>query len=662
MSKWDKKIAKAEKFFEHSMTHGQNVYRRYKDDRSDDITFNGAKKVNIFYANVNTIKESLFNSLPKPDVSRLHKGDYEDDVARVASLILQRALSYEIHCAKSFDESVKAAILDRLVPGIGQVWLRYENPETIFIDVLYWEEFIYEPARCWDLVGWVGRIHNLTKEDFTKIYGKKAFEQASAAKDDNNITPKEISAGKFRVYEIWSKKDKKVYHIVKGADEPIKTVPDPYQLKDFFPCPKPLIANPTTSAFLPVTDYHLAQDQYNELDILYARMSLIAQAVKVAGLYDAASTEISRMLEGQENKLIPVDNWAMFAERGGTKGMIDWYPIEQIVTVFQALQAQYEFVKATLYEVSGMSDIMRGATNQYETASAQEIKAQFASVRMNGYQRDVSHFVRDILNLMAQIMCKLYSDQKLQAICGSFTEADQQFLAPAVQLLRDDIMRKYKVDVEADSLTQSDWALEKGQRMELTGYISQFLTSALPAIQEIPQIAPLIVAMFKFTVAGFKGAAELEGILDQQMAALMAEHQNPQEKPPSPEEQKAAAEKEKMQMEAGIKQQESQQKMELEQQQAAADIEVAQQTAAIDAQMKQLELDHKRQMHAMEIQIKTMELDFKRQELELKLQGQVAAGAIKTDQMERQGEIKDDQARRAAKTNGKDDPSASSSD
>lgn len=661
MSKWDKKIAKAEKFFEKAITHGQNVYRRYKDDRTDDITSSGLKKVNLFYANVNTIKESLFNSLPKPDVSRLHKGDFEDDVARVAAQVLQRGLSYEIHCAKSFQEAIKYAILDRLVPGIGQVWLRFEEPETIFIDVVYWEDFIYEPARNWDLVGWVGRIHNLTKEEFIEAYGKKGFEQASAAKDDNNITPKEISAGKFKVYEIWSKKDKKVYHIVKGADDPLKTVPDPYKLKDFFPCPKPLIANPTTSAFLPVTDYHLSQDQYNELDTLYARMSLIAKAVKVAGLYDAASTEIARMLEGMENKLVPVDNWAMFAERGGTKGMIDWYPVEQVVTVFQALASQYEMVKSTLYEVSGMSDIMRGASNQYETAAAQEIKAQFASVRMNGYQRDVSEFVRDILNIMAHLICKLYSDEKLVAICGSFTEADQAFLPQAAQVLRSDILRKYKVDVEADSLTQSDWALEKGQRMELTGYISQFLTAAIPAIQEVPEIAPLLVAMLKFTVAGYKGSAEIEGIIDQQMAALAAKAQQPQEKPPSPEEQKMELEKQKLEMTAQLKQQESQQKLQLEQMQAQADMAVEQRKAEMQFALEQMKMDHQRQLHAMEMRMMQMELMFKREESQLKLEGQVVAGQVKTQQMEEQGEIKNDQARRAAKANGKDDAPSSAS-
>jgi len=648
MSVWDKRIAKAEKFFEKAREHGRKVYTRYQDKRDDEVI--GLQRVNIFYANVNTIKESLFNSLPKPDVSRLHKGDYEDDVARVAALILQRALEYEVHCAKSFEGSIKYAILDRLVPGIGQVWIRFKD-EEIFADVLYWEDFIYGPARCWEEVPWVGRIHNFTGEEVIALYGKSALVEASKIKDDNNITPKEITEGKYCVYEIWEKKTRKVFHIIKGAAKPIKTIDDPYKLPDFFPCPRPLVANLLTSAFLPVTDYHLAQDQYNELDVLYARMSLISRAVKVAGCYDAASSEIGSMLEGQENKLIPVDNWAMFAERGGAKGMIDWYPVEQVVTVFQALAGQYEMVKQTLYEVTGMADIMRGASNQYETASAQEIKAQFASVRMNGYQRDVSEFVRDILRIFATLVSNLYSDEKLQAICGSFSEPDQQLLPKAVQVLRSPQMSQYKVDVEPDSLTQSDWALEKGQRMELTGYLSQFLSSAIPAVENAPELGPLLFAVIKFSVAGFKGAAEIEGIIDQQLAALVAKAANPEPPKPTPEEQKMQLEQQKAQMqsqleqqkmqsqsqlemqkaqmEAGLRTQESQQRMQLEQQQALADIAV-----------KRQELQNQQEMFAMEMAMKQQEMQFKERELGLKIQQQAISGQMKNEQAKEAGDIK----------------------
>lgn len=639
MSKWDSRIEKAEKFFEKSREHGRKVYARYTDERKDD--FMGLQRVNIFYANVHTIKESLFNSLPKPDVSRLHKGDYEDDQARVAALVIQRGLTYEINCAKSFDAAIKAAILDRLVPGIGQTWLRFEEPEAIFIDVLYWEDFIYEPARCWEQVTWVGRKHELTKKTFIDTYGEDAFKEASAIKDDNNITPKQISEGKYCVYEIWDKKTRKVYHICKGAEKPIKELDDPYGLPDFFPCPRPLVANPTTASFLPVTDYYQAQDQYNELDVLYARMALITKAVKVAGVYDSGSPEIGRMLEVAENRLIPVDNWAMYAEKGGAKGVIDWYPIEVIVQVYQALQLQYEGVKATLYEVTGMSDIMRGASNQYETAAAQQIKAQFASVRMNGYQRDVAEFVRDILRIMSRLMCKLYSEEKFLAIIGTFNEADKQLLPAAAKILRSDIFSHYKVDIEADSLTQADWGLEKEQRMELVGYVSQFLTSAVPAVQETPELGPLLLAMIKFSIAGFKGAAEIEGILDQQLAALTAKAQNPQPPKPTPEEQKAQAEMQKMQMEAEIKERESQQKMAIEQMQAKADMAVERQKMENEMLIKRMELAHQQQMNEMEIRMKQMELMFKREEQTMNLENQAVSGQMKLDQQAQQAKQKE---------------------
>lgn len=632
MSVWDKRIEKACKYLERSRQHGRNVYNRYKDDRQDSLI--GGRRVNIFYANVNTIKESLFNSLPKPDVKRLHMGDYEDEVSRVAALILQRGLTYEVNCAKSFEASIKSAVLDRLVPGIGQVWIRFGQPEQIFIDTLYWEDFIFSPARCWDLVTWVGRRHEYTKEEFIAEYGEEAFTQASQVKNDSNVTPKEISDNKYCSYEIWDKTTKKVLHIVKGAEKPVKEIDDPYQLPDFFPCPRPLIANTTTAALLPVTDYHLAQDQYNELDILYARMSLITQAVKVAGCYDAATPEIGRMLQGQENVLIPVDNWAMYAEKGGAKGVIDWFPVEQIVTVYQALQGQYEFVKSTLYEVTGMSDIMRGASNQYETAAAQEIKAQFASVRLGGYQRTTSQFVSDIINIMAQMMCKLYSDEKFLQIIGTFSPPDQAMLPQAGQVLRDDLLRKYKVSIQADSLTQSDWALEKGQRMELTGYISQYLTAAVPAVQTNPELAPLLVSMLKFTVAGYKGSAELEGILDQTMEALMAPKPEGAEEKPSPEEIAAQAEKARMDQEMAIEQQRAQQDMALAQQKADRQIAVEQAQMAADAQMAQLEQAHKERIHAMELEMMQMELEFKREEQRMKLETQALSGIMKTRQQE----------------------------
>ena len=637
---WDTRIQKAEKYMQPAWTHGQAVYGRYQDKRDGTLgSDSNIKRANIFYANVNTLKESLFNSLPKADVSLVHKGD-SDDVGRVSALIMQRGLDYEIQCADDFKCAVRGAILDRLVPGIGQVWIRFEmetdeqgaplaGTEQIFVDQVYWEDFLYEPARNWASVKWVGRKLDLTKAEIIERWGEDAMSKVQMTKGETtDLTPKQITENKYLVYEIWDKIKRKVHWVCKGADAPLESIDDPYQLKDFFPCPPPLIANCTTTAYLPVTDYHIAQDQYNQLDVLYARIGMIITAIKVAGLYDAQSTEIGRMLEGLENKLIPVENWAMFVERGGAGGGIQWYPIEQVVTVLQQLQAQYEAVKATLQEISGMADIIRGSSNQYETAAAQTIKAQFASVRMNGYQRDVAEFVTGIINIMGEMMVQLYSDDKLQKIVGQLNPADLPFIQPALEVLRNDQLAMYKISVQADSLVQADWALEKGQRMELMGYVSQFLQSSVPAIQQNPNMAPLLLTMFKFTIAGYRGGAEIEGALNrelEQMAkqAQEAAAQPPQPPPPSPEEIKAQAEAAQMQQQMQIDMQKAEQMSQLKQQEAQNDFALAQQQAGLDAENEQRKMQQDAALQAQKMegerQYQDAELEYLQRKYDLEL-------------------------------------------
>ena len=650
---WLKEIARAEKFQDFAISQGRAVYRRYKDDRSDKLANTGLKKINLFYSNVQTIKEGLFNSLPTPDVSRLQKGDFDDDVSRVAATILQRALHVEVQTCTAFKEALEACILDRLVPGIGQVWVRFdvamepsdggdepsaelERPvpgsECMYIDTVYWEDFLYQPARCWSKVTWVARKLELTREEVVENWGEDAVYQIAEVKNlQTDLTPKQITEGKYLVYEIWDKATKTVIHTAKGLTTPLDERPDPYHLKDFFPCPEPLIANATTTAYIQSADYYIAQDQYNQLDTLYARISLIVEAIKVCGLYDGAQVQtIGRMLEGQENVLIPVSNWAMYAEQGGAKGLIDWYPVEHVASVLAALQTQFEACKGALYEVTGMSDILRGVSNQYETAKAQEIKAGFASVRMNGYSRDVATFVSELVSIMGEIVCQLYGDEKLKIIVGELPEVDMVHVPQALALLRDDFASSCKVSVKADSLIQADWALEKGQRTELMQVVSQFLQQAVPAIQEVPDLAPLLVGMLKFLIVGYKGSSEIEGQLDQALDQMVKSASEPQPPPPpTPEEKKMEMEMQLAQQQQAMESQKQQSEFQMKQQEAY-------QNAQNESQKMQAELAMQREEHSMKMAEMQMDADNKAKEYALKEREMV----MKLQIMAKQGELK----------------------
>jgi len=687
-------IEKSKKFKAKSVTHGRKVYALYEDQRDTNAAW--VKKANFFYANANILKESLFNSLPKPDVSRMQKGNFLDDASRVAALIIQRGLTYEIKCAESFDEAIKAAILDRLVPGMGQVWLRFEveeNPEAeavegddtggdevdvemqneqesgpiagtekICIEHVFWEDFYYQPARLWSKVTWIARKLNLTEAEIKEKWGEDAMSKVGSVnkKSDDTLTPDEINEDKYTVYEIWDKSTRKViFH--GGGEEPLSETADPYKLKDFYPCPMPLIANVTTNKFLPVTDYHISQDQYEVLNVLYARINLIIEAVKVAGIYDSQSMEIQRMLSGAENRLIPCDNWAMMAETGGVSGHIEWYPVEKIVMVLRELQQQFEAAKSILYEITGMSDILRGASNPYETKGAQQIKAQFASVRMNGYQRDIAIFVRDILRIMSEFMCQLYSVEKLQKIVGQLPPPDMQFAEPALAIIRDDFATMYSVDIQANSLTQADWALEKEQRMEVVQTLGQMLQATVGMAAQAPQIVPLAVQMIKFAIAGYKGASEFEGYVDQILDDMLREQQqakaNPQPKPPSPEEQKAQGEMQKLQMEGQMAQQQfasDQQMAQIEAQMSGeklqAEMGIKQQEAEMKLQMMQAELAHKEQMYSLEVQIEMLRLKVEEAQAQLAISSQAASNTLDIQHAQQSHDVKMQQA--AAKPTG----------
>src|SRR5579883_3303781 len=65
-----------------------------------------------------------------------------------------------------------------------------------------------------------------------------------------------------------------------------------------------------------------------------------------------------------ENKLIPVDDWGAFADKGGLPGMISWLPIKEIAETLIRLYEARDKAKQILYEITGIGDIMRGARSE----------------------------------------------------------------------------------------------------------------------------------------------------------------------------------------------------------------------------------------------------------------------------------------------------------
>ncbi|HJS22160.1 MAG TPA: hypothetical protein VJ764_05845, partial [Steroidobacteraceae bacterium] len=350
---YERELGAAKKELERWQETAARVVKRYLGGKTTNANSTDDGGVfNLFWSNVNILKAALYARQPRADVSRRHK-DYSDDAARVGGLIIERILNLDMDSRSSdFDQALRQVIEDRLVPGMGQMWLRYEpsfvkqtvepvmdpatgqtiveggefeviGDEHVATDYVYWRDFLYSPCRTWRECRWVARGVWMTREQLKDKFGNSigALVPLTNPRGARNSLPDNDPWSKAQVWEIWSKDTRYVCWKVLGFDKLLGEQADPLGLTDFFPCPKPLIANVTTSGFVPKADYQMLRDQYVELDVVSARISLLEDSIRVAGVYDKSSAQLNQLISNRiQNVMIPADNWAMFAERGGIKG------------------------------------------------------------------------------------------------------------------------------------------------------------------------------------------------------------------------------------------------------------------------------------------------------------------------------------------------------
>lgn len=566
--RWSSEIEASKKELERFQEDGDKITRRYLDKR--DEWGKEESRVNLFWSSMKVLLSLLYARPPKASVARSFL-DSADDQARVAGVIVQRILNRSFDDnVSNWDSALRQCIEDWLVVGMGQAWLRYavETEESVLpaeidpmtgeelvaeqvveqiidetapIDYIYWKDFFYSPARVWEEVRWVSRRVYMTRDQLIKRFGEEIGKVvplfSSTPKDVNAQTPKHDPWARGEVFEIWCKEDKKVYWYAKGCEVILDVKDDPLELDDFFPCPKPLAANLTSSNFMPRADYIFAQDQFQELDEINTRITWLTRAAKVIGLYDKNNDGIQRMFnQAAENQLIPVDNWAMFAESGGIKGKVDWVPIDQVVNAINQLRVYRQDKTVQIYEVLGISDVMRGSSKASETATAQQIKAQFGSTRIQLSQFYIAEWITNLLRIKAEIISKHWQPETIAMRSNIMRTPDAQFAAPAIQLVKDERLAEYRISVEADSLAAMDWAQERDGAVQFMQGMGAFVAQIGPMIQAVPGSSPYFLKLLQWAVSKFKVSSEIESVLDQALAQLQA---NPPQ-PPQPSAQDQA--------------------------------------------------------------------------------------------------------------------------
>jgi hypothetical protein len=489
-------------------TEGKKLWEMYEGGKKKAHAFN------ILWANTELLLPAVYNSTPEPDVRRRFRD--ADPVGKAVAELLERSLSSQVD-EYDFDAEAESFVLDMLLVGRGVPRVKYkprfapqavgpvaegaEAPapaekltgETVECESVQWDDFRRGPGKTWREVPWVAFRHDLTEEMAAEQFGEEIAAKLtySDGKDADKISEDRQTREVFKTveaWEFWDRDRKRVLFIAPSyADAPLLEAEDPLHLRDFFCCPRPAYAMKNTRTLVPVPIYRMYEEQAKELDKVSARINKIVDAMRVRGAYSANLPELSNILESEDRAMTPVQNVSEIASVGGLDKAIWMMPIDKLKQVLDGLYMAREQIKAAIYELTGLSDLVRGSTDAGETAAAQQLKSKWGSMRLQRLQREAQRTIRDVLRLKSEIIAERFSPETLEATTNldfptmeekqgaqmQVQQAMQQSqmtgqppppMPPEMeammqkpsweelmQVLRSDQLRQYRVDVETDS-------------------------------------------------------------------------------------------------------------------------------------------------------------------------------------------------------------------
>ncbi len=531
--KWLKRIKKAEKKLKEKHREcAEKAEKHYYNDESKKI------ELPIYWSSTQVQRSALYAQPPAPEI-RGRNNDVTNPLSKAISKVLEEAISYQID-QTDFHGDAKRAVLDFIVTDLGVCRMRYKvktgteeidgqpyeviADQKVHIDHWPWKRFIYDIGKDWAECDWICYIHYMKPAEVKSQYNHTVKKSHLGG---NNAEERE---GKVVVYEVWDKKKREVIEFYEHKKTPLRTRPDPLRLKDFFDCPKPLVANMRSDKYIPQSDFKQIERQLEIINRLEERIDKLTESIKVRGLFDSAITGLDKVATAPDNKYYPVDGLLALLQGNNFDNVIATLPIMEQAQVLSILEQQKKEAKEQIYEITGLSDIVRGNTKATETATAQQIKGQWASVRLQDKQSTINTWLRSIMRLYAEVIAEHFEPQQLELMTG------EQISPEMMQTMQSDVLRCYAIDVETDSTIQADESQDRQDRMEMVNTLLPMLQTILPAVQQ--SMLPLEMGknILLTAVRGFKYTRQLEDMINgmgdnmQQLQELQGQLQEMQQK------------------------------------------------------------------------------------------------------------------------------------
>lgn len=596
---WLDMLRDAEKAFEFYQSKCDNIDKLYADLQRQANPARD-REFAIFWANVEVLGPSIYARPPVPVV--VPQFNDRRPVPRVASELLERATTVAFRI-EHIDHTMRLVRDDLNMAARGAAWIRddEDSPFGFCIEHKDRKDFLHEPARNWREVNWVACASYPDRKAFKKRFPNAPINDVAF---EINKDAKELHATddtkKAKVWEIWHRAENKVVWVTDGVSEVLDESEPYFKLEGFFPCPRPAFGTLQRRSLIPVPDMLFYKDQLEEINELTGRIAALAEALRVRGFYPAGSGEIGDAIEAAINTadnrkiMVPISNWAAFGS-GGAKDMIVWLPIDMVAqTITQLVELRKQVIE-DVYQITGLSDIMRGSTEASETATAQKLKSEYGSVRVRDKQGELVRFARDIARIAAEVMAesvpiktlldmtqmdiphdaqikqqmagltqqiahieaeieKAHADPQVRQMAQQAPDKAQQIMGAAqgqiatlqqqmqkvaqtptiekvMALLKEQKLRPFVLDIETDSTIQPNEDAEKQRRAEFLQALAAAMQQMAPMVQGNPKTAVFAGEVLKFALAPFRAGRELEQAIDDFIEQMEAQSGQQQPNP-----------------------------------------------------------------------------------------------------------------------------------
>ena len=558
----------------------------------------GEYSFNMLFANVETVTPAIYNSTAIPDLRPMVPRSSDQFKTLTEAGKVHEAVIESMTDDNALDAEIEAAAKSAYIAGRGIVRVRFDadeiervevyeqtDPNTgmmarfqetvidyvnerVRYEVVPWRDYVEGSALRWSEVPWIA-FRLIVPPDGTNRFDDdyiKAQEPEGGYEDDS---------GDCVVWEIWDKGAGKVLFVREKDQVILREIDDPLGLRGFFPIPKPVDPISVAGRRCPVAPFTIYKDLAEEVERCTRRICGITKGLRVRGGVAGDAQDIADIAEAGDNELVPIQNVEGLAAAGGLEGAIVWWPVDKAITVLRELYGAREQAKQQIYEITGISDIVRGASKASETAHAQEIKSQWGSLRIRKMQTQIQRLCRDLFVMTTEIASANFRPER-------FAELSGREITPEVMAILEQPLDQFRIDVESDSTVRGDLQRMRGEMAQFLQGTAQYMQTMTPIVQAagaeaaVPMVQ-LYAAFARTHNLGRQGEDALDALI------TMAEQASQQSGQDDPQQQMA-------QQMAMMEKRLEVAKMEAEVEKMRADTALSQRSQALDESKHQLDV------------------------------------------------------------------------